>query len=258
LLRSRFAGRPNFVLIEGDVLQGKHGMNLDVLAQLEGAASLVSNLPYNIATPVVAQCLLSSWHAKFGVSGAMPPTATAGAGMSDDRVAANVAARAPAPCYFGSMTFTIQREVAQRMTAPAGSGAYGPVSVLLALLGRVREGPLVPATAFWPRPNVVSRMLRIEFDNQAAARVADAGMLRKVLATAFNHRRKQIATAMRRFWQEPSAASDISVADALAQSGIAPSVRPETITPPQYLSLANLLCQQGTANQAQDEIDFAT
>jgi 16S rRNA (adenine1518-N6/adenine1519-N6)-dimethyltransferase len=271
LLRSRFADRPNFVLVECDALQGKHGMNPGALAQLDGAASLVSNLPYNIATPVVAQCLISSWYATFGVAGApgaMPPPIPPfgiGAGMSDDSVAANRSTAeirtdvaVTAPCYFGSMTFTIQREVAQRMTAGPDSGHYGPVSVLVALLGRVKEGPLVPATAFWPRPNVVSRMLRVEFDKDAAQRVTDVGTLRKVLAATFNHRRKQIATAMKHFWQKTSAASDTSVTDALAKSGIAPTQRAETITPPQFLTLANALSQQGSTNQAQGEIDFAT
>jgi 16S rRNA (adenine1518-N6/adenine1519-N6)-dimethyltransferase len=276
LLRSRFADRPNFVLVEGDVLQGKHGMNPDAVAQLDGAASLVSNLPYNIATPVVAQCLISSWYATFGNAGVadrvadVPSARPAGVSPAStcdpgaplgDHVAANAAATAP--CYFDSMTFTIQREVAQRMNAATDSGSYGPVSVLVALLGRVTEGPLVPATAFWPRPNVVSRMLRVEFDKDAAHQVADVGMLRKVLAATFNHRRKQVATAMRHFYQKPSTASDTSVTDALALAGIKPTQRAETITPPQFLKLANALSHQGpsaNANNgalAEDDIDFA-
>ena len=41
--------------IEGDVLHGKHALNPQVLAALPGAAHLVANLPFNAATPVIAE-----------------------------------------------------------------------------------------------------------------------------------------------------------------------------------------------------------
>ena len=57
LLRKRFADRPNFSLVEGDALAGKHELNPELLAVLHTAAErgrrarLVANLPYNIRRP---------------------------------------------------------------------------------------------------------------------------------------------------------------------------------------------------------------
>src|SRR5688500_4187948 len=65
LLRSRFGGRPNFTLIEGDALAGKHELNPELAAAVREAAEggrpakLVANLPYNIASPLVIESLIA-------------------------------------------------------------------------------------------------------------------------------------------------------------------------------------------------------
>jgi 16S rRNA (adenine1518-N6/adenine1519-N6)-dimethyltransferase len=132
----------------------------------------------------------------------------------------------------------VQREVADRLTARAGEGAYGPVSILTALLGELRAGPGVPATAFWPRPKVASRILRIDFAAKAASRLRDAETLRAVLRGAFEQRRKQLAALLRRaklpFERERLAA-------AMQAAGIDLRRRAEQIAPEQYLLVANAL-----------------
>ena len=210
LLQRRLVELDNVRLIAGDVLAGKHELAPDVVAALGERAHLTANLPYNIATPLISLCLQSSWRAARGRGG----------------------------CRFERLTFTVQREVADRFAASPGGKTYGPVSVLLSLLSRLQRGPVVPPSAFWPRPKVASRIVRLDFDAGAAANVDDVQTLTEVVAVAFAQRRKQMGSMLRRRhlpWPADA------VAAAFTHAGIDPTCRAETVTPPQYLDLANAL-----------------
>ncbi len=219
LLEERLGGRPNFRLVCGDVLAGKHAIAQAVLTEIAPEAELVSNLPYNIATPLIALCLTSSW-ASLASRGADAPTI---------------------PCLFPSMTFTVQQEVAERLCAGEGSAAYGPVSVLAALLARVELGPAAPASAFWPQPKVGSRMVRMVFDEAAALALADVKVLSAAVSLSFNQRRKQIGAVMRR---KDSPLPSEAFAAALDEAGIPRTLRAEQISPARFLALANALARQ--------------
>ena len=210
LLREQFAGRDNFVLLERDVLAGKHQIAPDVLAEVAPACHLVANLPYNIATPLIAQCLIESWR-----------SCTQAAGVRFDR-----------------LTFTVQREVGDRLAAEAGMGEYGPVSVLTGLLGEVTLGPGVPNSAFWPRPKVASRIVRIDFHADRVGAIDDIDVLSEVLSLAFGQRRKQLGSVVRRK-DAPFAVQTWQ--DALAGSGIDASTRAEQVPPDALAELANRL-----------------
>lgn len=211
LLTRRFADVDKLTLLHDDVLAGKHEISQEVVGHLLPAATLVANLPYNIATPLVAQCLIDSWHSLAG----------------DDR-----------RCRFDSLTFTVQLELADRLMAGLGSSSYGPVSVLVALLGKAGLGSVLPATAFWPRPGVVSRMLRIDLDPQAAVKVADVETLTAVVSLAFGQRRKQIGSVVRR---KGAAFEQAVFLEALEQAGIDHTARAQDLSPQQFLHLANTL-----------------
>jgi 16S rRNA (adenine1518-N6/adenine1519-N6)-dimethyltransferase len=215
VLADRFAAAENFTLIRGDALAGKHKLSPEVIAAIAPDAHLVSNLPYNIATPLIAQCLIDSWRA-----------------MNSDKKAGDL-------CRFNRMTFTVQREVADRLLAGVESQAYGQVSILVGLLGKCRPGPIVPATAFWPRPAVASRIMRIDFDAASAAGVVNVDVLTAVLAGAFAQRRKQIGSMLRR---DDVAFAAAALAEAFGRAKIDPTCRPEQIGPEQYRILANALC----------------
>jgi 16S rRNA (adenine1518-N6/adenine1519-N6)-dimethyltransferase len=212
LLRRRLGGRENFKLIGGDVLAGKHALSPAVLDAVGPGTHLVSNLPYQIATPLLVECLVQSWRAARGAR--------------------------RTECGFQRLTFTVQREVADRLTASPGGRSYGPVSVVIALLGHIRLGPPVPASAFWPRPNVTSRIVRIDFDSDRAKRLGDCGTLTTVLGLTFGQRRKQIGSVSRR---ASAAFGGPALEAALAAAGIDPTSRPEVISPQQFLAMANAL-----------------
>jgi len=216
ILADRVGGRKNVTLVAGDVLAGKHALSPAVLAELAGASQvhLVSNLPYNVAVPVIVNCLLSSWR--------------------------TVAAGGPGPeaVRFDRLTFTVQRELAERLTDGAGGRHYGPAGVVAALLARATEGRDLPPAAFWPRPKVQSRMLRLDFDAASAARLADAGTLQAVLSATFGHRRKKLASAARSRGFPYAREAFLS---ALAQAGVDADLRPEQVAPEGFLAMANVL-----------------
>ncbi|HEX3291415.1 MAG TPA: 16S rRNA (adenine(1518)-N(6)/adenine(1519)-N(6))-dimethyltransferase RsmA [Gaiella sp.] len=147
-LREAVGGRDNVQLVFADALA------VDLASLAPPAAKLVANLPYNVATPLVAETLtsvatLSSW------------------------------------CVM------VQREVADRFFAEPGTKAYGAVSVLVRLHARRTGFHPVSRTVFRPPPNVDSALVafeRIEPPPNAAAvlRVVTAafGHRRKTLANA--------------------------------------------------------------------------
>jgi 16S rRNA (adenine1518-N6/adenine1519-N6)-dimethyltransferase len=207
-LAARLGERENFHLIQGDVLAGKHELSPEVLLYLGDNAHLVANLPYNIATPLIAICLMNSWK-----------TARTGTG-----------------CRFGRLTFLVQREVAQRMVASAGQAAYGPISVIIALLGKAQLGVVAPAGAFWPRPKIDSQAVRIDFDENSLQTVREAERLSRLVGLLFGQRRKQIGSILRKH------SADLSInglADALERIGANPTDRAEQLTPQQFAALAN-------------------
>lgn len=214
LLRQRLGGHAGFTLIEGDVLAGQHVLAPEVLNALPQRTQLVSNLPYNIATSLIADCLAESWR--------------------------QLRQPDPGRRLFERMTFTVQREVADRLGAACGSDAYGPVGVMSALMGVLKPGPVVSPGSFWPRPNVESRMCRFDLDPVRAALLEDVAVLQRLLAHAFGQRRKQIRSVSRRKGMDfPPEAVEASMASA----GIDPSCRPERIEPCGFLAFANALAR---------------
>ena len=202
-------GKSNFTLIVGDVLESKSTINPAVLAAVAPEAHLVANLPYNIATPLIANCMVESWKSLAG-NGVRFPT----------------------------LTFTVQEEVAQRFIATPDTNEYGIVSVLVNILGQVHLGKSIPAEAFWPRPKIDSRLVRIDFIPEKAAQLADIETLQQLMRTFFTHRRKRI-TAAAKLRNAPFSPSLVD--SALKAAGIEPGLRAAELSPENYLTVANFL-----------------
>jgi 16S rRNA (adenine1518-N6/adenine1519-N6)-dimethyltransferase len=215
VLEERLGDDPKLTIYLGDVLAGKHAIAPEVLAALDPVNHLISNLPYNIATPLLAECLLQSHRALAG----------------------DEAAR-----RFDRMTFTVQREVADRLAGEPNTSDYGPVSIIVALLGSIQPGPIVPASAFWPAPKVQSRIVRIDFDPAKAQHVGDATMLTGVVRAAFGQRRKQLGAIFKKGLPE-LALEPQAIQAAMAATGINPTARGEQLEPEAFLALANTLSE---------------
>ncbi len=145
-------------LVEADALSIDEAQ---LTAPFGGATNthIISNLPYNVGTP-----LLIKW-----LTGSFTPKA---------------------------MTLMFQKEVAMRTAAKAGSAAYGRLSVISQALAEVKVVMQVPARAFTPPPKVESAVVhfRLLADRPPPDRIA---ALETVTAHAFGQRRKMLRSSLR-------------------------------------------------------------
>jgi 16S rRNA (adenine1518-N6/adenine1519-N6)-dimethyltransferase len=151
-LAAASAGRLN--LIFGDALTA------DETAIAAGQpAHLVSNLPYNVGTPLLIKWLTGPWQPR-------------------------------------SLTLMFQKEVAARIVAAPGDDAYGRLAVIAQATAHTRPVLDVPARAFTPPPKVESAVVRVEprTDRPSPERL-DA--LQKVTAAAFGQRRKMLRSSLK-------------------------------------------------------------
>jgi 16S rRNA (adenine1518-N6/adenine1519-N6)-dimethyltransferase len=144
-------------VVEGDALTLDWGSLLGG----EGGWKLVANLPYNVATPLVADLL--------------------------DGVPA-----------IDSMLVMVQKEVGERLAASAGDDAYGAVSVKVAYWAEAKVVGKVPPTVFVPQPSVDSALVRIDRRAVPAVDPAVVGpdRLFEVVRAGFAHRRKMLRGAL--------------------------------------------------------------
>ncbi|MGH3113948.1 MAG: 16S rRNA (adenine(1518)-N(6)/adenine(1519)-N(6))-dimethyltransferase RsmA, partial [Gaiellaceae bacterium] len=149
-LRDRLAGRTNFELVVGDALR----LPLHELDPPPG--KLVANLPYQIATPLVAESL-----------GSLPTVRL--------------------------WCVLVQREVADRFFARTGTKSYGAVSVLVRLTAERMGIHPVARTCFAPPPNVDSALVAFRRARDWGPELA---RLREVVQAAFAHRRKTLANSL--------------------------------------------------------------
>jgi len=172
------AGGDRLTIIEGDA------MAVDAAAVAGAGAHIVANLPYNIGT-----ALLTGW-------------------LGDDAW----------PPWWASLTLMFQKEVAQRLVAAPGSGAYGRLSVLAQWRSTARIAFTVPPRAFIPAPKVDSAVVHIVPAAPMAA--ASAAKLAALTAAGFGQRRKMLRASLRAM---PGAL------EALEAEGIRPEARAETV-----------------------------
>ena len=151
-LREVVAEVPNVRVVHADA------MELDWGALLGGAGGwvLVANLPYNVATPLIADLL--------------------------DQVPA-----------IERMLVLVQREVAERLTARPGTRAYGAVSVKIAFWTEAHIVADVPASVFVPRPNVESALVELV---RHAPPAIDPSALFDLVRAAFGQRRKMLRRSL--------------------------------------------------------------
>ena len=122
-------------------------------------AHLVSNLPYNVGTPLLIKWLTGPW--------------------------------SPA-----SLTLMFQKEVADRIVARPGEEAYGRLAVLVQATSRAERVMEVPARAFTPPPKVDSAVFRLEPRSDRPTSQA-LRTLERVTAAAFGQRRKMLRSSLK-------------------------------------------------------------
>ena len=117
----------------------------------------------------------------------------------------------------------VQKEVAERLAAVPGGRDYGVLAVVLGSLFEIDMVRTVPATVFWPQPDVASAVVRmVPRDPWPAAEYAN---FLATVKTLFQQRRKQIGSALRRQY----GLDETAVAELADRAGFAPTARPEQI-----------------------------
>lgn len=130
----------------------------------------------------------------------------------------------------------VQTEVARRIVAGPGSGDYGVLSVLLQCWTIPKLAFRVSPNCFRPRPDVGSSVLTLRIRPEPAAPIADPHHFTRVVRAAFAHRRKTVSNSLR-----DEGFTQKAIQAALAQVGVQPSRRAETLSLSEFAALAGAL-----------------
>lgn len=137
----------------------------------------------------------------------------------------------PWPPFYSSMTLMFQREVADRIIARPGDKPYGRLAVLVGLRAKARRLFDIPPRAFLPAPKVTSSVVHITPLSSGGDMPLKA--LERVTEAAFGQRRKMLRQSLRQAFADPEAV--------LAELGLDPTARAETLSPGDFLCLAQIL-----------------
>ncbi len=179
------------------VLEGD-ALDIDPLAHLTAPIRVAANLPYNVGTELLVRWLT-------------PPKW---------------------PPFWQSLTLMFQREVAERIVAQPGSKAYGRLSILAQWRCTARIALSLPPDAFTPPPKVSSAVVHLDALPEPKFE-AEPKVLERVVAAAFNQRRKMLRASLK------SLSPDIEAH--LQEAGIKPTDRAETVSLEAFCALARSL-----------------
>ncbi len=179
------------------VIEGD-ALEVNPLAHLTPPIRIAANLPYNVGTELLVRWLT-------------PPEW---------------------PPFWQSLTLMFQREVAERIVATPGSKAYGRLALLAQWRCDARIVMSLPPQAFTPPPKVSSAVVHLSA-LPAPRFAADAKTLERLVAKAFNQRRKMLRAALKGLTPD--------IEDKLVAAGIAPTDRAETVDLERFCALARLI-----------------
>jgi len=153
---------------------------------------IIGNLPYNISTPILFHLLNNS-------------------------------------SCIRQMIFMLQKEVADRICADAGSKTYGRLSVMVQSVCETQKLFDVSPGSFTPQPKVESTVLKLSPEINKYPQILIPDIFKLIVRTAFSKRRKTIRNALKGIINE----------ELLLSVAIDPFCRPETISVASYITLAN-------------------
>ena len=198
VLRETMRGADNFTLIEGDAMR----LDFAQVVQEHFAGLrpiLCANLPYNITTPVLTKCVESR--------------------------------------CFDSLTVLIQKEVAQRICAEAGTAEYGAFTVLMQYYTAPQMLFTVPASCFLPAPKVISAVIHCSVRKTPPVEVVSESALWRTVKAGFALRRKTLVNSLQTGYQLPKE----RLTEIVTACGLSPTVRGERLTLEDFARLSNAL-----------------
>jgi 16S rRNA (adenine1518-N6/adenine1519-N6)-dimethyltransferase len=194
-------------IIEGDALSVPPRTLIDRAGAMP--IHIVANLPYNIATPLLAGWLEAQ----------------------------------PWPPFYDRMTLMFQREVAERIVAtPAERADYGRLGVLAGWRAQARILFDIPPAAFVPAPKVTSSL--VEFIPRASPEPCDAATLSALTQAAFGQRRKMLRQSLKAF----AGARGLDLPALIAAAGLKPTMRAEEVDVAGFVALAQAVAEATSGN----------
>lgn len=197
LLSEEYAEVPRVEIVHRDILE----VDLAEIAARHQVEHLrvVGNIPYNITTPIL------EWLFRHR----------------------NVAR---------SAVVLVQKEYAARLAAAAGSPEYGSLTVFARYYALLEPLMHIRASAFWPRPDVDSMLVRVFLRDRPPVEVPDEDLLFRIVRGSFHMRRKTLLNTL----EETLGLGKVKLERLARHAGIDPQRRGETLTLEEFAKLARV------------------
>ena len=205
VLRELFSDTPNIIIHSGDALKTDFNALTRPLragADYNEGFVVVANLPYYITTPLMMHFLESNFPWRRQI-------------------------------------LMVQKEVAERVMAKAGTKEYGALSLAVQYRAGVEIAFTVPPNVFYPKPKVDSAVMVLKKLSEPGAKVKDEKLFFAVIKAAFGQRRKTLNNAL----AAGLGIEKAELARVFAEACIDGGRRGETLTIQEFAVLANLLYQ---------------
>ena len=220
LAQQAVEGRDNVTLLNCDALKSKsqiapvvmEAVRRELAVDPKRRLKLVANLPYHIATPLIANLIASD----------LP---------------------------WELMVVTIQWELAERMLAKPRTGDYSALSVFLQAQCHLKTVRKLGPTVFWPPPSVDSAIVKIEPNVEAAARIVNRAAFQSFVRDLFTQRRKLLRSVVANLFK--ASLSKAQVDSILTAMCLTEGARAEELSVEQLVDLSNRLQAAGGGDAAE-------
>lgn len=203
ILKETLAPYPNTTIIHNDVLKADVKQAIDEHLSDSEDIMVVANLPYYVTTPIIMKLLEE-----------------------------NLPIR--------GIVCMLQKEVADRIAARPGTKEYGSLSIAIQYYTKAETVMIVPKTVFVPQPNVDSAVIRLTKRTEPAVVVKDEAFFFQVIKASFAQRRKTIVNNLTNQLTDGKQKKE-EILSALAEAGIEPSRRGETLSIEEFARLSDQL-----------------
>ena len=199
-LKEKFKGRTGFGVVAADILK----VDFEVLfTGVHSRVKVVSNIPYNISTPIVE--LLCRNRARFAEAVLM-----------------------------------VQREVAQRLLSGPGTKQYGLTTLNLALCAHGRTVMTVKPDVFEPPPEVMSSVISLVFSPDMRYHLESEEIFHTVTGVAFRQRRKMLKNTVIPYMIS-CGITETDAFNLFSSLDVDPLSRPETVGVGEFVKLSNAI-----------------
>lgn len=199
ILKETVGHYENLEIINSDILK------LDIIKLIEEKndgkpIKVVANLPYYITTPIIMELLEKKIPVK-------------------------------------SMTLMVQKEVAQRMQAKAGTKDYGALSIAVQFYSQAKIDFIVPPSCFMPKPKVESAVITLTVLEEKAVKTIDEELFFNIVKYAFGQRRKTLINTLNNLGKFNLSKQQLQ--EAITSIGLNEQIRGEALTINEFAMLSD-------------------